>query len=91
MNIYVGNLSWEVTDEDLRKSFGEFGQVSSARVIMDKYTNKSKGFGFVEMNEKTEAEAAIKSLNNREIKGRAIKVNEARPRVESNGDRGSRW
>jgi len=94
MNIYVGNLSWEVSEEDLLKSFGEFGQVTSARIISDSFTGKSRGFGFVEMADKAEAEAAIKALNNKEIKGRAIRVNEARPKGEG-GDRkrggGSRW
>jgi len=94
MNIYVGNLAWEVTDEDLRQSFAEFGEVTSARVIMDTYTNKSKGFGFVEMATKSEADAAIRALNSKELKGRALKVNEARPKGDNggrNGSRNSRW
>jgi len=87
MNIYVGNLSWDVTDEDLRQAFAEFGQVEAARVVNDSFTGRSRGFGFVEMPEKTEGDAAIQALNNRELKGRAIKVNEARPKGEGGRDR----
>jgi len=86
MNIYVGNLSWEVTGDDLRKSFEAFGQVESASVIKDKYSGQSKGFGFVEMPSKEEAQAAIQEMNGKELKGRNIAVNEARPRAE--GGRG---
>jgi cold-inducible RNA-binding protein len=89
MNIYVGNLSYEVSEEDLRTAFAEFGQVLSASVIKDKYTGESKGFGFVEMPSQDEAQAAISALNGKELKGRAINVNEARPRTEKRvGDRG---
>ena len=82
MNIYVGNLSYEVTEEDLNKAFAEFGEVVSAKVIKDGYSGRSKGFGFVEMSNNTEAEAAINGLNGSEIKGRAVKVNQANPRRE---------
>lgn len=86
MNIYVGNLSWEVTGDDLRKTFEAFGQVESANVIKDKYSGQSKGFGFVEMPSKEEAQTAIQEMNGKEIKGRNVTVNEARPRAE--GGRG---
>ena len=82
MNIYVGNLSYEVSDEDLNKAFAAFGEVASAKVIKDGYSGRSKGFGFVEMSNNSEAEAAINGLNGSEIKGRAVKVNEANPRRE---------
>ena len=89
MNIYVGNLSREVTDEDLRQEFSAFGEVSSATVIKDRYTGESRGFGFVEMTAKDEANAAIKALNGKELKGRVIKVNEARPRRDNRDRRRS--
>ena len=82
MNIYVGNLSSDVTSDDLRQAFGAFGQVESANVIMDKFSGESKGFGFVEMPSKEEATAAIAGMNGKDIKGKAVNVNEARPRVE---------
>ncbi len=88
MNIYVGNLSYEVTEEDLKDAFSGFGEVVSVKVITDQYSGKSKGFGFVEMPDKAEAEAAIKSLDNSELKGRKIKANEANPR--RGGNRGGR-
>ena len=84
MNIYVGNLSYETTEEDLREAFSPFGQVDSISIIKDKFTGKSKGFGFVEMSDKTEAQAAIDNLNGKELKGRTLNVNEARPREEGN-------
>jgi RNA recognition motif-containing protein len=80
MNIYVGNLPYNVTEEDLREAFSEFGEVSSVNVIMDKYSGQSKGFGFVEMEKNSEAEEAIKALNESSLKGRDIKVNQAKPR-----------
>lgn len=90
MNIYVGNLSWEVSDDDLRGFFGEFGEVTSAAVIKDKFSGRSRGFGFVEMPKQEEAEAAIKALDGKDMKGRDVRVNEARPRTENNrNDRGS--
>ena len=80
MNIHVGNLSPEVTVEDLRHAFERFGQVADATIITDKVTGKSKGFGFVGMPSKAEADAAISGLKGKELKGRRIIVNEARPR-----------
>ena len=82
MNIYVGNLSYSVTDEELRELFVEFGEVASANVIMDKFSGQSKGFGFVEMPQQADAEAAIRALNEQDVKGRRIKVNQARPKEE---------
>ena len=82
MNIYVGNLSYSTTDEDLRELFAEFGEVASANVIMDKFSGQSKGFGFVEMPQQADAEAAIEALNEKDVKGRNIKVNQARPKEE---------
>lgn len=80
MNIYVGNLPYNVTEEELREVFSEFGEVSSVNVITDKYSGQSKGFGFVEMEKNSEAEEAIKALNESSLKGRNIKVNQAKPR-----------
>ena len=82
MNIYVGNLSYEATEEDLQQAFEAFGQVESAKIIKDKYSGESKGFGFVEMPAKAEAGSAISNLNGKELKGRMLKVSEARPRSE---------
>jgi len=90
MNIYVGNLSYEVTEEDLRLAFEPFGQVESATIIKDKYSGGSKGFGFVEMPAKAEAQSAIDGLNGKELKGRALNVNEARPRSEGRRGGGGR-
>jgi len=83
MKIYVGNLSYEVTEEDLRQEFVAFGEVTSVSVITDKYSGRPKGFGFVEMASKSEAEAAITGLNGKTLKERTIMVNEARPRTDS--------
>ena len=88
MNIYVGNLSHEVTEEDLRLAFEPFGQVESATIIKDKHSGQSKGFGFVEMASKAEGQSAIDGLNGKELKGKALNVNEARPRTESRGSEG---
>ncbi len=82
MNIYVGNLPYNLTDDDLRAAFSEFGEVSSASIIMDRMSGQSKGFGFVEMPDNTEADEAIKALNESALNGRNIKVNQARPRGE---------
>jgi len=82
MNIYVGNLSYEVTEEDLRQAFETFGEVTSAKIITDRSSGTPRGFGFVEMATKAEAEAAIAGLNGTELKGRTLTVNEARPRTE---------
>jgi len=86
MNIYVGNLPYNVTEDELRATFSEFGEVASATLISDKFSGESKGFGFVEMNNNSEADAAIKALNESAFKGRNIKVNQAKPR----GDRPQR-
>ncbi len=86
MNIYVGNLAYAATDQDLREAFSAFGEVSSVNIIMDRQTGQSKGFGFVEMPNDNEAQAAIKELNDKPIKGRPARVNEARPR-QDRGDR----
>ncbi|MFH0954054.1 MAG: RNA-binding protein [Verrucomicrobiota bacterium] len=93
MNIFVGNLAFTVTDGDLRQAFEANGQVASANVILDKFTGKSRGFGFVEMPNENEAKAAIEALNNKDLKGRAIRVNEAKPREDRprfQGDRPGR-
>jgi RNA recognition motif-containing protein len=82
MNIYVGNLSYSMTEDDLKQVFAEFGEVSSAAIITDKYSGRSKGFGFVEMPTQAEAEAAVRSLDGKSVKGRNLKVNQARPREE---------
>jgi RNA recognition motif-containing protein len=82
MNIYVGNLSYNATEENLRQAFESFGQVTSARIIKDKYTGQSRGFGFVEMLEQAQAQAAIKSLNGKELLGKQMSVNGARPRSD---------
>lgn len=85
MNIYVSNLSFNVTDEDLQDFFADYGEVSSAKVITDKFTNKSRGFGFVEMSDDEAARKAIAELDGGIVEGRAIKVTEARPREERSG------
>ena len=85
MNIYVGNLSFDVGDDDLRTEFEAFGAVESATVVKDRFTGKSRGFGFVEMNEQTEGQAAIEGLNGKDVQGRELRVNEARPREERRG------
>jgi RNA recognition motif-containing protein len=82
MNIYVGNLPFTTGEEELRVTFAAYGQVSSVAVIKDQFTGQSRGFGFVEMPNKDEGNAAINALNGKELKGRALKVNEARPREE---------
>src|ERR1043165_2853119 len=82
MNIYVSNLSFNVQDEDLREFFAEYGEVTSAKVIMDKFTNKSRGFGFVEMADNTSAQKAISELDGATVEGRTIKVREAKPKEE---------
>ena len=85
MKIYVGNLSYEVTEEDLRQEFKAFGEVASVDIIIDKDSGRPKGFGFVEMATKSEAEAAITGLNGKTLKERTIVVNEARPRTDNRG------
>ena len=102
MNLYVGNLPYRITEDQLRSTFEEFGSVSSCTIIKDKVTGQSKGFGFLEMPERSEAEAAISSLNGRDLMGRKINVNEARPRENrapggdasrsyGGGNGGDRW
>lgn len=85
MNIYVGNLSWSMTDEDLSNLFSQYGSVSSAKILKDKMNGRSKGFGFVEMEEEEEAKAAIANLNESEVQGRKLIVNESQPRAEGEG------
>lgn len=80
VNIYVGNLSYQASDEDLRAAFEPFGQVTTARVIKDRETGRSRGFGFVEMPNADEARKAIEGVNNKDVAGRPVRVNEARPR-----------
>ena len=82
MNIYVGNLSYKATDEDLRAAFEPHGQVTSARVILDKETGRSRGFGFVEMANDAEGRKAIEAVNNQDVAGRPVRVNEAKPRED---------
>lgn len=83
MNIYVGNISFTTTEEELRQAFEAFGQVTTATILKDKLTNRSRGFGFVEMPDNTQAEAAIAGLNGKQLNGRALNISEARPRTES--------
>jgi RNA recognition motif-containing protein len=80
MNIYVGNLPREATEEDLRQAFEAFGQVTSVKIITDKFTGDSRGFGFVEMSNNSEAQSAISGLDGKDLKGSTLRVNEARPR-----------
>lgn len=86
--LYVGNLSFDIGDSNLQEMFTPFGTVASAKVIMDRDTGRSKGFGFVEMGTDEEAAAAITGLNAKEVQGRALTVNEARPKTEGGGGRG---
>jgi len=85
MNIYVGNLPREATEEDLRQAFGAFGQVTSVKIITDRFSGDSRGFGFVEMSSSSEAQSAISGLDGKDLKGRALRVNEARPREDRRG------
>ena len=85
MKIYVGNLPFETTDEDLAQEFSAFGEVASANVVIDRVNGRSRGFGFVEMPTDSDAEAAIAALNGKEMMGRALTVNESRPREDSGG------
>ena len=86
--LYVGNLAYSVTDDSLQQTFAEFGQVSSAKVMMDRDSGRSKGFGFVEMGSSDAAQAAIRGLNGKSVDGRPLVVNEARPREERSGGGG---
>lgn len=88
MNIYVGNLSWQMTDDDLRTLFEQYGSVTSAKIVKDKVSGRSKGFGFVEMPEESEAQNALSSLYESEVLGRKIIVNEAQPKPQNGGGGG---
>lgn len=90
MNIYVGNLAREVTQEDLEEAFKAFGQVTSVTIIKDKFTGEPRGFGFLEMPGKAEAQAAIAGMNGKELKGRPLNVNEAQPKTDRGGGGGGR-
>ena len=91
MNLYVGNLSYQATEASLREAFERFGEVEAARIIMDRYTNQSRGFGFVEMPNDAEAKAAIEGMDGKDLDGRPLRVNEARPREEKGGRGGGGW
>jgi cold-inducible RNA-binding protein len=90
VNIYVGNLSHEVTEDSLREAFEPFGQVESVNIIKDRFSGESRGFGFVEMPSKQEAEKAIEEMNGKDLMGRAVNVNEARPKTNRRDSRGGR-
>ena len=90
MNIYVGNLPLDATEEELREAFETFGQVVSVNIIKDRYSSQSRGFGFVEMPTRTEAQAAITGLSGKDMKGRPLNVSEARPRADRGGGGGGR-
>lgn len=90
MNIYVGNLNYDATENDIRSLFETFGEVTSVKIITDKYTGQSRGIGFIEMSNRKEALAAISELNEKELKGRAMKVNEAQPKKNFNSQSNSR-
>ena len=90
MNIYVGNLARQTSEDDLRKAFEGFGQVESVNIIKDKFSGESRGFGFVEMPSKDEAQKAIEEMNGKDLMGRAVNVNEARPKTDRGGGRGGR-
>ena len=92
MNIYVGNLSYDATEDDIRQAFSQYGGVTSVNIITDRETGRPRGFGFVEMDNDNEARTAIEELNLQRIAGRAVTVNEARPkRDRSQQRRGGRW
>lgn len=91
MNIYVGNLPYETTDDVLEVAFTDHGEVASARVITDRYSGRSRGFGFVEMTNDEEAQAAIAAMNGKDFNGRALTVNEARPREDRGGSSDRSW
>ena len=90
MNIFVGNLLRETNENDLRQAFEAFGQVTTAKIITDRYTGESRGFGFVEMPNHQEAKSALSGLDGKDLKGRTLKVNEARPRTDRDGFGGNR-
>ena len=93
INIYVGNLSFDSVEADLKGLFSEYGEVESAKIIVDQFTNRSRGFGFIEMTNREEGLKAIQELNSKDLDGRPLKVNEAKPRTDSRnrGGRQSRW
>ena len=91
MNLYVGNLPYDISEDDLRAAFAAYGEVASANIITDRETGRSKGIGFVEMPDNSSADAAIKGLNGSALNGRAIKVNESKPRNDRGGGRAKRW
>jgi len=91
MNLYVGNLNWQTTEADLQTAFEAFGQVTSVTIIKDKYTGQSRGFGFVEMADDSEGQAAIDGLNGKELDGRTLRIDRARPRDDSSDRGGSRY
>ena len=90
MNIYVGNLSRQTTEDDLRQAFEVFGQVESVNIIKDRFSGESRGFGFVEIPSKQEAQKAIEEMNGKDLMGRAVNVNEARPKTTRRDSRGGR-
>jgi len=90
MNIYVGNLSRDVTEDDLRQAFEAFGQVESANIVKDRFSGESRGFGFVQMPSKNEAQSAIDGLNGKDLMGRTVNVNEARPKTANRRGGGGR-
>jgi len=90
MNIYIGNLSYDTTEDELRQAFESFGEVTNVNILTDKYSGKPRGFAFVEMADKSQAEAAIGGLNGTDLKGRSISVSEARPRTTDGGGGGDR-
>lgn len=85
MNIYIGNLPYSISEDELRDLFAAHGEVSSANIIMDRDSGRSKGFGFVEMPDKAQGEAAINAINQTDVQGRSVRVNEARPRNDNRG------
>jgi len=90
VNIYVGNLSHQTTEDDLRQAFEAFGQVESANIIKDRFSGESRGFGFVEIPSKQEAQKAIEEMNGKDLMGRAVNVNEARPKTDRRDGKGGR-
>ena len=91
MNIYVGNLSFDATESDIEHAFNEYGDVDTVNIIKDRETGRSRGFGFVEMQDREAGQQAIEGLNLKQISGRAVTVNEARPREDRGGGGGRRW
>ena len=90
MNIYIGNLPYSISEDELRELFAAHGEVSSANIIMDRDSGRSKGFGFVEMPDKAQGEAAVNAINQTDVQGRSVRVNEARPRNDNRGGGGGR-